>query len=226
MQRERLKSCLPAEAVKNLGVWFDSDFSFSKHVRSVCKVCFLQIRDLRRLRQYLTRDAAVLAANALVSSRLDYCNSMFRSLSGFNVRKLQCVQNSLARIVTNTNRFSHITPALKSLHWLPIEQRSVFKTATMVYKFLQTGYPRYFGAFLNARKSVYNTRSSQREGEVLEVPQFIPSVHKSTRHFGFSFAYDAPKVWNELPDDIRSATSLLSFRKKLKSYLFAKAFPP
>ena len=37
------------------------------------------------------------------------------------------------------------------------------------------------------------------EGEVLEMPQFIPSVHKSTKQFGFIFAYDAPKVWIEYP---------------------------
>ena len=64
------------------------------------------------------------------------------------------------------------------------------------------------------------------EGEVLEVPQFIPSVHKSTKEFGFSLAYDAPKVWNELLDDIHSATSLLCFRKKLKAYFSTKAYIP
>ena len=55
------------------------------------------------------------------------------------------------------------------------------------------------------------------EVDVLEVQQFIPSVHKSTKQFGFSFANNAPKVWNELPDDIHSARS---FWKKLKAYIF------
>ena len=68
----------PAEAIRNLGVWFDSDFSFSCHVRNICKACFVHIRDLRRLRGYLTCEAALLAANALVGSRLDYCNSLFQ----------------------------------------------------------------------------------------------------------------------------------------------------
>ena len=80
------------------------------------------------------------AANALVRSQLDYCNSMLKSLSGFNVRKLQCVQNSLAGIVTNTTRYSHVTLVLKSLHWLLVQQCSVFKITTIVDKFLQSGY--------------------------------------------------------------------------------------
>ena len=45
-------------------------------------------------------------------------------------------------------------------------------------------------------------------------------------HFGLSFAYDASKIWNDLPDDVRSATFLHSFRKKLKTYLFVQAYPP
>ena len=65
----------PVDSVRNLGVWFDADFSFSEHIKRTCKACFLQMRDLRRIRKYLTSEVAVLAANALVSSRLDYCKS-------------------------------------------------------------------------------------------------------------------------------------------------------
>ena len=57
---------------------------------------------------------AVLAANALVSSRLDYCNSLFRGLSGFNQYKLQSIQNTLARIVTNHGKYAHVTPILRN----------------------------------------------------------------------------------------------------------------
>ena len=84
----------PVDSVRNLGVWFDADFSFPEHIKRTCKACFLQMRDLRRIRKYLTPEVAVLAANALVS-RLDYCNSLFRGLSGFNQYKLQSIQNTL-----------------------------------------------------------------------------------------------------------------------------------
>ena len=55
---------------------------------------------------------------------------------------------------------------------------------------------------------------------------FSRHVQNICKHFGLSFAYDAPKIWNDLPDDVRSATSLHSFRRKLKAYLFAQAYPP
>ena len=125
-QRDKLKACFPInilgnslcpdDSVKNLGVWFDSDFSLSKHVQNVCKSCFVKLRDFRHVRRFLTHDVSVLVANALVSSRLDYCNSLFRSLSKFNLRKLHCIQNSAARIVSITSRYTSITPVLKKLH--------------------------------------------------------------------------------------------------------------
>ena len=121
----------PVDSVRNLGVWFDADFSFSEHIKRTCKACFLQMRDLRRIRKYLTSEVAVLAANALVSSRLDYCNSLFRGLSGFNQHKLQSIQNTLARIVTNHRKYAHVTPFLQKLHWLPVKYRCIFKTATL-----------------------------------------------------------------------------------------------
>ena len=166
-----------------------------------------------------------MAVNALVGSRLDYCNSLFRGLSALNLRKLQCVQNSLARIVANTTKYTHITPVRKALHWLPIKYRSIFKTAMLVYKFLHSGNAKYFEPFLIPRHSAYNTHRSQSDGMFLEVPHFT-SVFKSRMHFGLSFAYDTPMIWNDLPDEVRSANSLASFRSKLKSYLFGKVYPP
>ena len=76
------------------------------------------------------------AANALVNSQLYYCNFLFKGPSDFKVRKLPCIKNSLARIITNTTRYSDITTIRKTLHWLPVQQWSVFKTTTIVYTFL------------------------------------------------------------------------------------------
>ena len=155
-----------------------------------------------------------------------YCNTLFIHLSALDLRKLQCVQNSLARIVTNTTKYPHITPVRKILHWLPIEHHSIFKTALLVYKFLHCAYPKYFAPFLKPRQSVYNTHKSQADDVFLEVSHFATSIYKSSKHFDLNFAYDAPKIGNNLSDDVCLATSLHSFRKKLKTYLFAQAYPP
>ena len=64
----------PAQSVTNLGVVFDSNFSFSDHVSQVIKSTRVHARDLNRIRPLLDLNTSVLLANALVSSRLDYCN--------------------------------------------------------------------------------------------------------------------------------------------------------
>ena len=108
----------------------------------------------------------------------------------------------------------------------PVKYRCIFKTATLLYKFLHIGSPSYFKPFLSFSSCPYSTRHSLPVRQYLTVPPFHSSVFKSAKHFGHSFAFDAPKIWNDLPQDVRSATSVASFRKKLKTYLFAKAYSP
>ena len=110
-QLKKLDSYLPVRTFGNFlhpsGVWFDANLSFGDHVRNICKTCFIQLCDLRWVRQYLTDDAAVLAANVLVSSRLDHSNSLFKSLSSFNMRKLQLFKThlvELSQIAIDTQR--------------------------------------------------------------------------------------------------------------------------
>ena len=206
-------------------MWFDAEFSFSEHVKRNCKACFLQMCDLCRIRQYLTPEVAVLVANALVSSRLDYSNSVLRDLQCFNLHKLQSIQNTLVCIVTNHRMYVHVTPILKQLHWLPFKYRCMFKTATLVYKFLHSGSPSYFQPFLSLSRCSYSTRCSHPDHQYLTVPPFRSSVFKSVQHFDHSFDFDAPKIWNELPHDVCTVASVVSFSQKLKTYLFTKAYP-
>ena len=128
-------------------------------------------------------DVAVNVANALVSSRLDYCNSLYRSLSCRDLKKLQCVQNSLARIVIRTSKFSHITPVLRSLHWLPIRHRIRFKTASIIFKFLHTGTPVYFSPHLTRYTCAVSTRRSSPDNLYLHVPCYRTTINKSKVHF-------------------------------------------
>ena len=96
----------------------------------------------------------------------------------------------------------------------------------LVYKYLTTGQPKYFAPYLPLYKSAVNTRRSNPKNLFLLVPSYCPSIHKSKVHFNNSFSYDAPKLWNDLPYDIRSAPNLSSFKSRLKTYLFQKSFPP
>ena len=75
----------------------------------------------------------VTIATSIVHSKLDYCNSLYHNLPKVFISKLQSIQNSLARAITKTPKFSHISPILKSLHWLKITERIQYKIITMTY---------------------------------------------------------------------------------------------
>ena len=77
----------PSVEVKNLGVIFDSDNSFDNHVAKVCRACYYHLRDLRRIRKFLGVETAILLANAMISSRLDYCNYLLYGVSKSNIAK-------------------------------------------------------------------------------------------------------------------------------------------
>ena len=85
--------------------------------------------------------------------------TLFRGLPCLNQHKSQSIQNTYARIVTNHRKYTHATPTLKQLYWLPVTYCCVFKTATLVYQFLQSGSASYFEPFLCLGSCFYSTRT-------------------------------------------------------------------
>ena len=107
----------PAASARNLGVFFDSGLNFRQHLSQVSSSCFYHIRDLNRIRKSLPV--------ALVTSKLDYCNSLLHEIPAKDLQKLQRVQNCLARVVTKAPRFNRSIPLLKSLHCLEYNSKYV-----------------------------------------------------------------------------------------------------
>ena len=81
-----------------------------KHISSIIKSCFLQLRDFLPIRPFISKTAAITLANAFVHSHLDFCNSLFYGLLKYSFHRLQKVQNTVARIFINSSHFSHVTP--------------------------------------------------------------------------------------------------------------------
>ena len=131
----------PVSSARNLGIIFDSNLSFSDHISYISKSCFSHIRDLRRIRNTLDHKTACTIATSLIHSKLDYCNSLYLNISNQQLNRLQLILNSAARAVTKTPKFHHITPHLKSLHWLKITQRIQYKILSLTYKSLQYNKP-------------------------------------------------------------------------------------
>ena len=81
------------------------------------------IRDLRRIRPMLDLKTASTIATSIVHVKLDHCNSLFFNIDITQINRLQAVQNALIRAVANYPKHHHITPLLKTLHWLKTPER-------------------------------------------------------------------------------------------------------
>ena len=159
----------PADSARNLGVFFDSSLNFRQHISQLSSSCFYHIRDLKRIRKSLPQALAKQIAVALVTSKLDYCNSLLHEIPAEDLQKLQRVQNCLARVVTKAPRFRRSIPLLKSLHWLPIKFRIQFKICTFVFCCLNDGQSSYSSSLLFSADSVKHLRSNNTNK--LKVPR-------------------------------------------------------
>jgi len=179
-----------ADAVKLLGVTLDSSLSFDKHVSDISRNCCYHIRALRHIRPLLTLDAAKLIAVSLVGARIDYCNSLLYGTTQHNIDRLQKIQNSLARAVLHAPWSTSATELRQSLHWLPIKERIIYKTALLTFKVRQSRLPGYLSDMIADYQPARLLRSSH---ELLLHQPFAKTAFESR-----CFAVAAPTVWNSL----------------------------
>jgi len=209
----------PSTNIKSLGgrdTRQEAVMSFDAHVTNVCKLYYCHIRSLRHVRESLPNDVARTVACSIVRSSLDYCNSLLAGTSKSNLVKLQRIQNTLARVTLRKGKFDHNTPALKELHWLPIEDRITFKLATLTYNIKTSGQPAYLRELLCDYKPVRSLRSSSK---CLLTAKAVDTVLAAR-----GFRHSAVVVWNNFPDNIRNSDNINIFKRKVKTELFNAAF--
>ena len=116
-----------APSAKNIGVVFDEAMSLVPHVTNNYKTFCFHLRAVRKIRQCVDKDSAILLLHAFVISRLNYCNSLLFGVPDYVINRLQLIQNSAARLFFCAREHDHVTPLLINLHWLPIQYRIQFK---------------------------------------------------------------------------------------------------
>ena len=157
--------------------------------------------------------------HGLVLSKIDFCNSIFYELPDYDLRSMQLLINSAVRLISGLPRFSreHISPFLIELHILPIKARIEYKICLLTHKALHYGEPRYLAELLQQRELLPSLRSSSVR--ILKEP-VISRLTLSNR----CFSYCAPRLYNNLPIEIKNANGIDNFKQLLKTYFFRKAY--
>ena len=203
--------------VKNLGVLFDESLSFHDHIINCQKSAFHTLHNLRHIRPYFDRSSFETLIHAFVTSKLDYCNSLFSNLPKSTLQPLQSIQNYAARLIFRRSLYDHVTPLLRELHWLPVFQRINFKILSITYKAVHFSVPFYLASSLKLKTPTRNLR--HHDNLLLDIPR------SHTAKMGdCAYSIFAPQLWNSIPYHIRSASSINIFKTLLKTYLFQKHF--
>ena len=211
-------SVIPAAPVaKNIGAYLDREMNLNVHDQNVVRCAYIHLRNIGKIRKFITQDVAETLVHAFVSSRLDNLNSLLVGLPEKTLQKLQVVQNNAARLVLRKKRRDRATPLRKALHWLPINARVNYKVCLLSFKAMNGLAPSYLANLLTPYQPRRFLRSAHRN--LLE-----EKPYNLKRTGGRSFSVQAPRLWNCLPDDTRNCTELNQFKTNLKTFLFKKSY--
>ena len=185
-------------------------------IRNTCRTAHYHLRNIGAVRGLLPMSAVTQLVHSLVTSRIDYCNSLLAGVPAYMIENLQRVHNTAARIVTRSNP-EHITPVLKSLHWLKITYRVRFKILLLTYKCINGLAPKYLCNLVTpyCPKRVLRSATQCR----LEIQNGLLKSQGDR-----SFRVVSQREWNQLPLDIKLAPSVGTFKIKLKTFLFKQCF--
>ena len=206
------------DEVKCLGVTIDSALTFSKHVSSLVRACYFQLRQLRSIRKFLTVETCHMLVRSLIISRLDYCNGILTGAPADLLNRLDGVLRGAARLILKRQCSDHISDSMcEQLHWLDIRSRIEFKMSLLAFRCLNDSAPRYLAiectpvAGVTGQSHLCSTAS----GDIL-----VPACQTLT--IGpQAFVVACPMAWNSLPRHLRRpGISLPVFKKELQTELF------
>ena len=211
-----------SKAVRNLGVFLDSNLSFDEHIRRTKKKAIGNLINIAHIAKYIDKDTRTKLIHNLVFSTIDFCNSVLYGLPDYKLHGLQIIINNSARLIMGIPRFSRerITPICIDLHFLPIKARIIYKICLMTFKALTFGQPVYLNELLHIYRP--NTNVALRHtSEPLRLTETRMSMSLCENR---SFQYCAPRLFNQIPPHVRSQNSVDSFKRQLKTWLFSRCY--
>ena len=203
------KECIRfSKEVKNVGVLLDEHLKFDKHINKIISQCYKLLKDIGRIRSVLTTEHTEMLVHPVITTRLDYCNSLLINTSKKNIFKLQKVQNAAARLVVRGKKRQSISATIDKLHWLRVESRIIFKILLITYKSIT-------GQCSKNLQLSYKHHNCRPDDYLL-----LETKGARTKYGKRTFEYAAPRLWNALPLDVRTEGDLEKFKKLVKTLLF------
>ena len=196
----------------------NKDLDRNLFIANKVKICNYHLKNLWNIESSLTKFSKIILITNLILSNIDYCNILLFGCTKKELRPLNLIINKSVRFICKVPRQDHITPHLKQLHFLPLQQRIIYKVCLLGFKIFNNISPGYL---------------------TQHFARFEPSTDINLRNVGrdtFMFETDMNDYrtkniiagvkleWNKLPETMREEQSLSLFKKQLKTHLYRIAF--
>ena len=202
--------------LKNLGVIFDENMSWVKHVNKIVCNAYNSLRTLYRFKRFLSENAKKSLCESLVLSHFNYCDCLFPSLTKSLVDKIQKVQNACVRFIYNLRKYDrdHISPFLKKLGWMNMFNRRLLHSYTLMFKIDKNLAPQYLADLVPRSRNIHNhnTRSANN----------FRSCKCNLATKQNSFFPKIPSLYNKLPLNIKNVSTVHNFKKQCKAHILSK----
>ena len=198
--------------VKNLGFYLDSELTFKYQVSKLKSALFHKLKNIGRMKIFLTQNQLCMLIQSVIMLSLDYCNSLYYGCSKKVIEQLQMIQNRACRIIFGMKKRESTDEKMKSLHWLKIQQRIEFKILLLVFKSLRiTSAPTYlsdlfYGCEINNKRAIT-----------------LHAKHPAAQN-PRAFQVVGARLWNNLPLALRQISEIEIFKNRLKTHLFGISY--
>ena len=160
------------------------------------------------MKSFLSKSQITMLIQAVILSKIDYCNCLYYGCQPFTINQLQIIQNRACRLIFGLRKREPTEEKLVELHWLRVQERIEFKFLLLVYKCIHGLAPLYLSELINVTESRHIS---------LHVKNPQESFNRPFRRAG-------PLLWNRLPPSVRDSKNIDIFKKNLKTHLFKRSY--
>ena len=202
----------PVNRIKYLGVTIDKNLTWNDHINNLVSKVSPKIALLRKLKYKLSTEHLNTVYLSIIQPHFDYCISVWGHTSQRNIHLIQRLQNRAARTITGKYDWNiSVTKLIEELGWMNISQRIQYFTSLLTYKASNGKAPSYISEKLKIKSSRYETRETTNKNFIIPKPNL--------EIFRHSFSYIAPKMFNSLPQEVKTSLTIESFKKNIKHHL-------
>jgi hypothetical protein len=200
------------DKVKNLGLFMDRHLKWTDQVNATCNRVFASIHSLKRFAGFFPLNIKTMLVKTLVLTHFNYCDVVITDMTVELSNRLQRAQNYCVQFIFGLRRFDHVSEYFDLLSLMKLKSLREFHTLRLLHSILNFNIPKYLSDNFSFMSDI-STHVTRRGSHLLTIP-----IHRSTL-FNKSFTVSASRLWNSLPDTIKSEGDRARFGAAVKSFL-------